>query len=638
MIDVALLVLSLSARAIELQRPRITETVVVAGAASTLPTPAAVTVLSGEDLTGGASLALDDALRAVPGFSLFRRSSSRVANPTTQGVTLRGLAASGSSRALVEADGVPLNDPVGGWIYWNRYPAVWIREASVARGASGDLHGADALAGVVSLRTRRSDGTRLLAEGGSDATARLSAYGALTGPAGVLFGAAEAFTTDGFVLTAPEVRGPVDVRASSRHHSVHAGAEGALAGRRLTVRATHFGESRGNGTPIQRNSSRISQAVGDVAGERWSARVHGQVQRYFQTFSAVAGTRASERQTSEQDVDAAVIGGAADWAWSNGARAAAFSATGRYVDARLEEVSFGLTGARQPSRVIDPRQVTAALAGQVAAHGSRGSIGGGLRAELWQSELDDVNRWIFVTPRVWATYAAAEGLSLRAAFQTADRGPTINELYRPFRVGSVITEANSQLRPESAIGFEAGALWQRPALTVRALGFWSRVSDAIVNVTLSADGGLILRRRQNAARIRATGAELEVEWRPLPALALTATSAATGSVFAAGPLEGLRVPQVPRFHHTLGVRGAAGALRFAADVRYIGRQFDDDRNEFALAGASIGDVRAGWQVRRGVEIFAAVENVLDSDLEVGRTPLRTLGLPRTSRAGVRVGF
>src|SRR5687768_17877064 len=117
--------------------PRIAESVVVTSYATpTLNPPAAVTTLHREVLDVAPAATLDDALRAVPGFSLFRRSSSRVANPTTQGVTLRGLAASGASRALVLADDVPLNDPFGGWVYWNRVPSAALSEVSVARGAA----------------------------------------------------------------------------------------------------------------------------------------------------------------------------------------------------------------------------------------------------------------------------------------------------------------------------------------------------------------------------------------------------------------------------------------------------------------------------------------------------------------------
>jgi hypothetical protein len=81
--------------------------------AERLPSAASSTVLTSAELSNMAAGALDDALRSTPGFTLFRRSSSRVANPTTQGVTLRGVSGSGASRTLVLADGVPLNDPFG---------------------------------------------------------------------------------------------------------------------------------------------------------------------------------------------------------------------------------------------------------------------------------------------------------------------------------------------------------------------------------------------------------------------------------------------------------------------------------------------------------------------------------------------
>jgi outer membrane receptor protein involved in Fe transport len=637
--DLAAILLSLAVTVADLQRPRITETVTVVSSAPSIATPVAVTVLGRDELALTPSLTLDDALRSVPGFSLFRRSSSRVANPTTQGVTLRGLAASGSSRALVLADDVPLNDPVGGWVYWNRVPAVALREVAVARGASGDLHGTDALAGVVTLRSLQVPGTRLLAEGGSDATGRVSGFsgGAVEGLE--LFGAAEAFTTDGFVVTAPESRGTIDTPASSRYGTAQGAVDFAMTGARVTLRAAHFGESRGNGTPVQRNRTRVTQLSGSVAGRsRWSARAYALTQRYQQTFSAVTADRGTERQTSAQDVGANAFGGSADVAWSTGGRVLALSAAGKFVDAELEETVFDVAGAPLPSRFIVPQQTDASISLQAAVQRGRGSLGGGLRAELWRSELEGVNRHLFVSPRLWAGYAATSSLSLRVALQSGYRGPTINELYRPFRVGSVITEANPLLRPEGARGIEGGASWQRPGVTIRALGFWSRVSDAIVNVTISSSGPSIVRQRQNAARIRAAGAELEVEVRPFSALVLTGSSSFTDSVFAAGPLVGLRVPQVPRAHHSLGARGTVGALHLTAEWRYIGRQFDDDRNAFELDRSSMADARAGWVVKRGLELFGAVENLLDDEQDVGRTPLRTIGLPRTARAGVRLVF
>ncbi|HJY27573.1 MAG TPA: carboxypeptidase regulatory-like domain-containing protein, partial [Pyrinomonadaceae bacterium] len=83
-------------------------------------TPASQFVISTRALDLSGALTIDDVLRQAPGFSLFRRSGSLSANPTSQGVSLRGVGANGASRALVLVDGIPLNSPFGGWVYWNR--------------------------------------------------------------------------------------------------------------------------------------------------------------------------------------------------------------------------------------------------------------------------------------------------------------------------------------------------------------------------------------------------------------------------------------------------------------------------------------------------------------------------------------
>src|SRR5512144_175891 len=117
--------------------------------------PASVTVLSRDDIRQGAGQSLDDLLRQVPGFSLFRRSSSLVSHPTTQGVSLRGIGPSGASRALVLYDGVPINDPFGGWVQWLRIPPLGIEQIEVMRGGGSALWGNGALGGVLHVLSRR---------------------------------------------------------------------------------------------------------------------------------------------------------------------------------------------------------------------------------------------------------------------------------------------------------------------------------------------------------------------------------------------------------------------------------------------------------------------------------------------------
>src|SRR5207237_7100308 len=114
-----------------------------------------VTVMSSSELLSSGPATIDDALKAIPGFTLFRRTSSRNANPTAQGVALRGVGGSSPSRSLVLADGMPLNDAFGGWAFWDKVPQAAIDRIEVDRGSGGDLYGADALGGVIQRLTVR---------------------------------------------------------------------------------------------------------------------------------------------------------------------------------------------------------------------------------------------------------------------------------------------------------------------------------------------------------------------------------------------------------------------------------------------------------------------------------------------------
>ena len=605
-------------------------------------TPASATVLDAEALASAAPLGLDDQLRSIPGFSLFRRSSSRVANPTTQGVTLRGMSASGASRTIVLADGIPQNDPFGGWVYWDRVPAAAVERVEVARGGSGDLYGSDALGGAIRIDTADS-GARLFADGGQDGTARLSAFAARAFDGLDIRAAAEHFTTDGYVTAAPESRGSIDTEATSRHSSVYGGA-GLWPGRPAGVeaRAGYFTERRGNGTPFQSNATVIRHA--SVAGRAmgssglWTARGYGASQDYDQTFSAIAANRASERPTSVQHVDSKSLGFTADWVrpWARGAMF--LSVSDRHVHSDLRDQALA---AVVPAPVlIGAAQRTTGGTAQVSfAASPRVSLTAGVRGELWRPALANgagAPRVRYLLPRASVAYRATAALTLRGSLQSGHRTPTINEQYRDFRVGNVLTTGNPLLGSEESTGVEAAALFSRGAGAARLTGFYSRLDDAIVSVTLQS-GATILRQRQNAGRVRASGIEFETDLRLTGALAVTGSVAFIDSIFTSGAgLDGLRVPQVPRLNASAGVRVNRARLTGAAEWRYLARQFDDDRNQFALDPSSRIDARAAWSLRRRAQVFAALENVLDEEQDVGRTPLRTIGLPRTLRVGVRI--
>ncbi len=133
---------------------------------------------------------LDSALSQVPGLSLFRRNSSLSANPTTQGVSLRSIAPSGAGRALVTLDGVPQNDPFGGWVIWSRLPPEDIAKADIVRGAGAGPYGAGALTGVIALGEETGDGFAGDASWGERQSGHAAAAGGATVGGIDLFGSA----------------------------------------------------------------------------------------------------------------------------------------------------------------------------------------------------------------------------------------------------------------------------------------------------------------------------------------------------------------------------------------------------------------------------------------------------------------
>src|SRR5262249_30222206 len=283
-------------------------------------TAASVVALSSEMIAATAAEATDDVLRQVPGFSLFRRTGSRTANPTTQGVSLRGVGASVASRAVVLDDGIPLNDPFGGWISWGRVARASIDRLEVQQGGGSDLYGSGALGGVVNLVRRATVPGQLSME---------TSYGAEQTPDASVFAgkrlgswggsaSAEVFRTDGYVPVAPSERGPVDTSAGSRHGTADVTIDRELSeSGRIFLRGSYFDESRHNGTPLQTNDTRIWQlgTGGDWQSSLGSFSVHARRSdhTFHQGFSAISTNRASERLTGLQTVPAVGWGLTGQW-------------------------------------------------------------------------------------------------------------------------------------------------------------------------------------------------------------------------------------------------------------------------------------------------------------------------------------
>jgi outer membrane receptor protein involved in Fe transport len=245
-----------------------------------------------------------------------------------------------------------------------------------------------------------------------------------------------------------------------------------------------------------------------------------------------------------------------------------------------------------------------------------------------------------VSYRGGAVFEVVPGLKLRAAAYSGLRLPTLNELYRPFVVFPVTTNANSALRNEILHGYEAGVDWTpthgvRLALTA----FDNTVDDAITNVTI----GTNVRERRNIDAIKARGIEASGDvnvgqFNFGGSLAYTdAEQVGTG---AASALNGFIPSQTPQW-----AASATAAwhprdhMQFVATVRYVGDQYEDDQQTDLLPAATVVDLFAQLPLWGKLSAVGRIENLFDAEVVTrNQAGSQDMGTPFTAWIGVRYGY
>lgn len=627
------------------------------------PTSTSQFNLGPHEIDTAGALTIDDVLRQVPGFSLFRRSGGLTTNPTAQGVSLRGVGASGASRALVLLDGVPLNSPFGGWVYWNRVPRVNIDNVSVQNGASSSVYGSGALGGVVNITsdTRRDTGLDVLASAGNKGTAVTSfSGGKILGDWGIV-AAGEALHTNGYVLVPENQRGAVDTAAGTGDLGGSVTLSNVAHGFSF-IRVSSFGESRDNGTPVQINDTRISSIdlgvdstlpkVGAVL-----LRLYGSSETFNQNFSAVAADRNSESLTNRQRNPSQQVGFVFQASPNVGYhQVLRLGVEGREVRGHSAETTFNNS---RVTAFVDAggRQRSIGVFASDSVYLGSWQFGFGGRVDHWLNTRGFSNRTPVVgtptlnmfpdrtetafSPRVWLTKRFDNGVEVSASAYRAFRAPTLNELYRNFRVGNVVTNANAALSAERLTGGEAGIGFNSfERLFVRGNVFWSDIDDSIANVTLTTTPVLITRQRQNLGAIRARGVELSAvmkftyRWEVSGEYMLTDSTVLR---FPANPgLVGLMAPQVPRHQVNFQVTYRGENWLVSTQGRFVSRQFDDDQNLLPLERFFTLDAEVTRRISEKLRLFVAFQNLTGSRYQVSSTPVFTVGPPVLVRGGVRV--
>lgn len=630
-------------------------------------------IIDRERLNNVASGRAEDVLRDVAGLQQFRRSDSRSANATSQGVTLRGLGGNASSRALVLLDGVPQGDPFGGSVTFPAINLARIGAVQVTRGGGSGVAGPGALAGTITLSSigpQTTGSSAALAYGSRDA---FEAGGVVSGTlgSGFAFVAANYARGDGFIPVIASQRGAADRPAHYKQASLAARAVVPIGNTELQASLSGFTDRRDRGLAFTDNGSDGADAsLRLVNGGRWQweALAYVQVRAFMSQASSVDAARTTSTQTLDQfNIPSTGIGARFELRPPVGENIELrIGSDARRVNGTTREFFTFVAGAPTRGRIAGGESDTIGAFAETSATFGALTLTGGGRIDFYtirdgrllentlgtgatlRSDRFATRRGNEPTARAGIAYALNPRLTLRSAAYLGWRLPTLNELYRPFRIGADATGANAALKTERVRGVEAGIGWQPiEGAKLTATLFTNRLEDAIANVTIARGPGNfpgvgfvsaagVFRQRQNLDAIRSNGVEVDAsvtagDWRAQASYAYT-DAVVRSSGIAIG-LNGFRPAQVA--HHnasaTLGWQGAS------LTARYVGPQFEDDQNLRRLRSAVTLDGALNLSLSGGLGLSLRAENITNSRIEAGvsATGVIERASPRTFWLGLR---
>ena len=585
----------------------------------------------------------------IPSLQSFRRSDSRAANPSAQGLTLRGLGGNASSRTLVLLDGIPIADPFFGYVPLSAIDPHQLSSIAAMRGAGGGAFGS-AVAGTIALETNlplsRPPWTARLA-GSSDAATDVGL--------GVTQGIGETFVSldarwdrgRGFWTTPEDQRVSASARAAYDARSIDGRVVASVGGGSLDGRLRAFADDRtlrfDGADSGMRGLDASLRYVGDDKG--WT--IAGWHQR--RDFSTVVVSATSFRPVLDQYATPARSSGV--MVQARVAEGLAMGADVRIARGTAKERALS-AGTVTADRANGGRTREAALFAEAEARRGPLTLAGSARVAAWSidrlfSREEDGDGAV----RFDRAFADRSGTALsgratllvesgrwngRIAAYRGVRLPTLNELTRGFTVFPVTTRANSALKPERMTGAEAALTFvpTRDAKIGVTL-FANRLADAIGNVTIGPN----LRERQNIDAILSRGVEIDAGWRRGAWAIDAALSAVRARIDQPGPLDGLAPAQVPARNANLTVSREAGPMRLSATLRHQSRAFEDDLNFDRLPAATTVDAVARYRVGKAVELSLRGENLFDAKVVTrNQGGSVDLGAPRSIWLGLTWGL
>lgn len=622
--------------------------------------PVSTTVVRGEEIRATPALTLDDAIRTVPGLNI-PFESAVVAHYTSNAISMRGIG--GYVTTLVLLDGIPLNDPMSGYVPWGKVPAQIVDHVEVVRGGNSSLYGTYALGGVVNIITRRPDKNQFGAgvSYGTNNTVRAGALGSVElSPTARLTLNGTFYDTDGYIRPIPEDRGPIDENGWSRAGNGLAQLDLRLSEQTTAfLRANYFGMYQSQGSPLGRDGQHIFDLGGGLqrhsaSGTAISATAFYQHDAPWTDNTDPITTRGTDEFVSNSHhTPADFFGGSLLWSRliSNGHAIATAGLDAHVVIGDDSADVYAAPDSFLYHEVGGGTQLTGGIYAQLEYFATpRIELLGSVRVDGWQNinghhnqtpgehQSFETRTETSVNPKFALRYHAADAVTLRGAVYRAFNAPNLDELYRPYSAASYANVPNPELGPETLVGGEVGLEYAAGPASLQANVFQNNLSDVITYNPISFDP-VYTTQPVNVGKVRTRGIEvfgnvdLTSGWR------MAGSYTYTESIITENPpdpsVEGNTQGDTPN-HMAAASIGYFGH-RWTAFVqgRYVGRRYSDISNTVAIDPYFVTDLSGTVSVGGGFEAYLALQNVFDKVYVVSEYGFRAQGTPRQLFAGFR---
>lgn len=548
-----------------------------------------------------------DLLKRVPGVSISRNGGLG----STSTVRLRG-SESGMVKVLI--DGVEVNDASGAnnEFDFNSLLTGDIEKIEVLKGPQSALYGNDAMAGVINVITRRGEGETKIR-----GTLEAGAYGTFRQQAGLTGGSEQVdyalsaanLHTDGFSRTfvgnekdgtdARSVSGRVGVKASDiLRFDLNAG---------WSWLDTEFDPFGGDGPSSQEK-------------ETWQVRGAGTLSLLDGTFENVL---AASYATTDRDFDEPT-GYYRFSTFDSRRKALDYQGNLRLRDADIATIGLSIDEEDGKTTNTVGTATSTGLDDSVTTKSAFVQYQAAITSDLTLTlggRVDDHEQ--FGTEGTWRATGAyqvpATGTVLRASYGTANKAPTLYQLYDPFY-------GNKNLSAEDGKGADIG--FEQKLLDGR-VGFGASLFRNSYKNMIGFSNGYI-----NVARARTKGVELTFEATPVETVLIQANYT---YLDAKDRRTGRDLPRRPQDTLNASIDWTViDGVDVGAALRYVGKQRDTASATSAILDSyTTVDLTARWAVLDNVSLFGRVENLFDEDYQEVRT-YRAPG--RSAFGGVTVTF